>query len=276
MSQQAVALAQKGVPWRRDVPWWIVGVEGAIIAIVGIYIVSRPDDAQDIVRQIIGWFLLVNACLAIVASLRDEGAANPLTPYRMLGAGIGLSVGLLVVLEPVSDYIEEDAARVALALGLLGHGLVGLAGAVATRASGGMRRGALIGALINIVLAALLFYNVRRETLDPRWFGYVAIAGGVLVLGYAYMRYAEAKAQAAAAGASAAAAGASPMAADASAEADWAASEAPADFPEETAADAQPAVVTSPPVTLDEAPPAEGSVVGPNGTSTTSTTSTNS
>ncbi len=270
MSQQAMELAQKGVPWRRDVPWWIVGVEGAVITIVGIYVIARPDDAQDIVRQIIGWFLLVNACLAIVASVRAEGAANPLTPYRMLSAGIGLSVGLLVVLEPMSDYIEEDAARVALALGLLGHGLVGLAGAFATRASGGMRRGALIGALINVALAVLLFYNVRRETLDPRWFGIVAIAGGVLVLGWAYMRYAEAKAQVTAAGVAG-------VAGDSvESEAEWVTNETPPVFPVDSTGGDQPTVAASPPLTLDAAPsldtppPAEGSIVGSNGSGTNS------
>lgn len=192
MSQQAMALAEKGMPWRRNVAWWIIGLEGVVITIVGIYILADPDSARSVVRQIIGWFLLVNACLAIAASLRADGQANPITPYRMLGAGIGLSVGLLVVLEPVSDFITDDAARVILAIGLLGHGLVGLVGAFATRASGGMRRGALIAGAVNVAFALLLFYNVRRDTLDPRWFGIVAIAGGVLVVGYAYMRYREA------------------------------------------------------------------------------------
>jgi uncharacterized membrane protein HdeD (DUF308 family) len=189
MSEQAMALAQKGVPWRRGVAWWIVGIEGAILTVVGIYVVAAPDDARDIVRQIIGWFLLANAVLAIAASLRGDGPTNPITPYRMLAAGVGLTVGLLVALEPVSDYVDSDAAKVILALGLLGHGLIGLVGAFATRASGGLRRGALIGGGLNVAIALLLFYNVRKDALDPRWFGIIAIIGGVLVLGFAYMLY---------------------------------------------------------------------------------------
>ena len=189
MSQQAMDLAQKGLPWRRGVAWWIIGIEGAILAAIGIYVVAAPDQARDVVRQLIGWFLLINSCLAIAASLRGDGPAHPITPYRMLAAGVGLTVGLLVALEPASDFVDSDAAKVILALGLLGHGLIGLAGAFATRESGGLRRGALITGGLNVALAVLLFYNVRNDTLDPRWFGIVAIVGGVLALGYAYALY---------------------------------------------------------------------------------------
>jgi uncharacterized membrane protein HdeD (DUF308 family) len=201
MSQQAFAMAQKGLPWRRGLAWWVVGIEGAIITIVGVYVVAAPDDAREIVRQIIGWFLIANAVLAIAASLRADGPTNPITPYRMLGAGVGLTVGLLVALEPVSDYVDSDAAKVILALGLLGHGLVGLVGAFATRASGGLRRGPLISGGVNIALALLLFYNARRDALDPRWFGIFAIVAGVLVLGYAFALYRELHKQDAAAAA---------------------------------------------------------------------------
>ena len=189
MAQQAMELAQKGVPWRRGMPWWIVGIEGAILTAVGIYVVASPDQARDVVVQIIGWFLIANAVLAIAASLRDDGPTNPITPYRMLGAGVGLTVGLLVALEPVWDYVDSDDARAILALGLLGHGLIGLIGAFATRASGGLRRGALITGGLNVALAVLLFYNIRKEALDPRWFGVVAIIGGVMVMGFAFALY---------------------------------------------------------------------------------------
>ncbi len=189
MAQQAMELAQKGVPWRRGMPWWLVGVEGAILTAVGIYVIAAPDDARDVVVQLIGWFLIANAVLAILASLRGDGPTMPITPYRMLAAGIGLTVGLLVALEPLWDYVDSDAGRGILALGLLGHGLVGLYGAFATRASGGMRRGALVTGGLNVALAVLLFYNIRREALDPRWFGVVAIIGGVLLLGFAFALY---------------------------------------------------------------------------------------
>jgi len=129
MSQQAAALAQKGAPWRRGVAWWIVGLEGAVLALVGIYVIADPDTSRDIVRQIIGAFLLANSGLRAIAGFRADNQANPLTPYRMLAAGVGLTVGLLVVVEPASDFVTEDAAKVILALGLLGYGAIGLAGA---------------------------------------------------------------------------------------------------------------------------------------------------
>ena len=186
MSQQAAALAQKGAPWRRGVAWWIVGLEGAVLAIVGIYVIADPDTSRDVVRQIIGAFLLANSGLRAIAGFRAENQANPLTPYRMLAAGVGLTVGLLVVVEPASEFVTEDAAKVILALGLLGYGAIGLAGAYATRAAGGLRRGALISGVLYVAFAVLLFYNTRKDVLDPRWFGVVFLAGGVLALGSAF------------------------------------------------------------------------------------------
>jgi uncharacterized membrane protein HdeD (DUF308 family) len=122
MSQHAVALAQQGVPWRRGAAWWIVGILGALLTLAGIYVLADPESARDIVRQIIGTFLLSNSCLAVVAGFQATDKENPLTPYRMLAAGVGLTVGILVILEPVSDSVTDDAAKVILALGLLGYG----------------------------------------------------------------------------------------------------------------------------------------------------------
>jgi hypothetical protein len=52
-----------------------------------------------------------------------------------------------------------------------------------------MRRGPLITAGVSVLFAILLFYNVREESLDMRWFGYAALAGGVLLCGYAFALY---------------------------------------------------------------------------------------
>ncbi len=189
MTDQAKATLQKGVPWRRGLAWWIVGLEGLLLLAAGIYVVVAPDDAQDAVRVIIGAFVLANSVATIMAGLKPAARTQPSTPYRMLSAGVGLTVGTIVVLQPWTDNIADNAARVILALGLLLTGAIGLAGIYATRETGGMRRGPIIASAVNVVFAILLFYNVRKETLDMRWFGYAALAAGVLACGYSFALY---------------------------------------------------------------------------------------
>ena len=186
MAEQAKATLQRGVPWRRGLAWWIVGLEGVLLLAAGIYVVAAPDDAKDAVRVIIGAFLLANAVSTAMAGLRAAALSNPGMPYRMLAAGSGLTVGIICVLQPWSENITDNAARVILALGLLVYGAVGLAAAFATRATGGMRMGALVISAVMILFAIVLFYNVRNETLSMRWFGYAALAAGVLLCGYAF------------------------------------------------------------------------------------------
>jgi uncharacterized membrane protein HdeD (DUF308 family) len=189
MVDQAKATLERNIPWRRGLAWWVVGVEGLLLLAAGIFVVASPDNAKDAVRVIIGIFLLANSIGSVMAGLRPEALSNPIMPYRMLAAGSGLTVGIIVVLQPFTENITDNAARVILGLGLLVFGILGLAGSYVTRATGGMRRGALVTGAVSILFAVMLFYNVRKETLDMRWFGYVALAAGVLICGYAFALY---------------------------------------------------------------------------------------
>jgi uncharacterized membrane protein HdeD (DUF308 family) len=166
-----------------------VGVEGVALLLIGIYVIVAPDSARGAVRGLIGAFLLVNSVGVALAGLKTDLQTNPITPYRMLAAGVGISVGTIVLLQSFSDYISDDGARVILAIGLLVYGAVGLIGAYETRASGGMRRGAILTSVLDVVFAVILLYDVRNDKLDPRWFGYAALACGVLVCGYAFALY---------------------------------------------------------------------------------------
>ncbi len=189
MSEQTKALLEASKPWKRGIAWWIIGAEGAVLALIGIYFVADPEGARTIVRQVFGWFLLINSVLAAVAGIRSANELNPGMPYRMLSAGIGLAVGVLVVAGPISDFIDDGAAKVILAFGLLGFGLIGLAGALATRAQGGVRRGVILANVLYLCFAAMFFFNARSAAIDARWFGYFAIIGGLLAMGFAFALY---------------------------------------------------------------------------------------
>jgi uncharacterized membrane protein HdeD (DUF308 family) len=172
----------------------MIGAEGVIAVAVGIYLVADPDGAQDVVRVFLGALILVNSILRMLQGFRENAQGLPATPYRLVTGGIGATVGAIVLVEGVSDYIDADAARWVLAFGFLAFGQIGLAAAFVTRQSGGLRRGPLITGVLYTAFAVLLFYNVRHNSLNMRWFGYGFLLFGALLLGFSYLLYSREKA----------------------------------------------------------------------------------
>jgi uncharacterized membrane protein HdeD (DUF308 family) len=187
MTEQAKEMLTRSAPWRRGVGWPIVLIEGGVALCIGVYILAQPDDARDVVRQLIAAVLLVNGLLQVLAGFRLPQA--PAAPYRILRGGVAATIGLIVSLEPISDYIEADASRVILALGGLAYGLLGLVEVVATREATGLRIGPLIAAGIWIVLAILFFTGDETDTTRLNLLGIVAVVFGLLLLAYAYYLY---------------------------------------------------------------------------------------
>ncbi|MGH2533530.1 MAG: DUF308 domain-containing protein [Thermomicrobiales bacterium] len=132
MSNRLATTLQQGLPWRKGIPWGLVVVQGVLILGIGLFLLLRPDAARTTIRGLIGAFLIFSSVLGIGAGLRESTRNLPMSPYRLLRGGIGLIVGVLVVLQPVFDYIDDDAARTILAVGLTLWGLIGLYAAFAT------------------------------------------------------------------------------------------------------------------------------------------------
>jgi uncharacterized membrane protein HdeD (DUF308 family) len=189
MTDRAKGMLMQTAPWRRGVGWPVIAIEGLLGIGVGIYVIADPDGAKDVVRQFLGVALLINSLLRIFHGFRENAQGLPGNPYRLVTGGIGLTVGVIVLAEGFSDYIDADASRWVLAFGFLAFGLIGLAAAVATRQSGGLRRGPLITGVLCVAFAVLLFYNVRHNSLNVRVFGYVFLVFGALFLAYAYLLY---------------------------------------------------------------------------------------
>jgi uncharacterized membrane protein HdeD (DUF308 family) len=187
MTDQAKQMLTQSAPWRRGIAWPIILIEGIIALAIGVYILAQPDDAGDIVRQLIAAVLLVNGLLEILTGFRMPQA--PATPYRILRGGIAATVGLIVTLEPISDYIESDASRVILAFGGLVYGVLGLVQVVATRETTGLRIGPLIAAGVWILLAILFFTGDETDNTRLNLLGTVAVVFGLLLVAYAFYLY---------------------------------------------------------------------------------------
>ena len=188
MSEQTKAMLTQSAPWRRGVAWPIILVDGVVALAIGIYILAQSDEASDVVRQLIAAILLVNGLLSILAGFRQPQASA--APCLILRGGIAATVGMIVSLEPISDYIDPDASRVILALGGLAYGLFGLVQVVAVREEAGrLRIGPLLTSGIWILLAILFFTGDETDDTRLNLFGIVAVVLGLLLLAYAFHLY---------------------------------------------------------------------------------------
>jgi uncharacterized membrane protein HdeD (DUF308 family) len=186
MTEQTKAMVSSSAPWRRGVPWPVVGIEGIAITAIGIYMLAS-DSASDVVRQLIAAILLVNGLLDIVGGFKAEDSLG--ARYRVMRGTIGATVGAIITLEPFWDFLTNSAARWILGLGFLAFAILGFALLVITREQGGLRLGAAITNLIFLVLAILFFTGDEADDTRITLLGTVAIILGVLLVLYAvYLR----------------------------------------------------------------------------------------
>ena len=187
MASRSRAMLEQGMPWRKGTGWMIVMIEGIVLAVIGVMFLVSAEGASKTVRMVLAAVLLVNSLLRIWAAMRGMAPMDRGMPLRMVASGIGLTVGLLVLLEPGSDYITNDAAKVILGIGLLAYGIVNLIGTWIGRDEEGIKWGAAVLALATIIFAFLLIYNIRNESVGGRWFGWVALIFGVALAAYGFL-----------------------------------------------------------------------------------------
>lgn len=189
MTSRFDGVVRQGLPWRRGIPWWLVLVEGIIVLAIGLFLTVQPDAARSTVRGLIGAFLIFTSVLGIASGLRPANRNLPMAPFRLLRGGIGLLTGLVVVLQPIFDYVDADAARTILAVGLTLWGLIGLYAAFATHDEGGFRWNTVILSGLSIAFAIMLFRTSASDNPFVRPVGIVAIIIGAILLAYAYVLF---------------------------------------------------------------------------------------
>ncbi|HEU5433634.1 MAG TPA: hypothetical protein VFU81_18345, partial [Thermomicrobiales bacterium] len=95
MAERAMSVARDHAPWREGTAWWVTGIEGVVLILLGLFLLLVPAAAAGLVIQLIALALLVESVLQIAGGLRGEGRA--LLAYSMLQAGGGATIGLLLV-----------------------------------------------------------------------------------------------------------------------------------------------------------------------------------
>jgi hypothetical protein len=111
--------------WRSATSWPVLLVEGIVLAVVGAIIWLLPDPASMTVLQLLGVALLLTAGASTWRLVRD--VVVPLHVAAVaFRAGVGLSVGLIVILGSlVAEQTDVVTVTLAAVLGI-GYVLYGL------------------------------------------------------------------------------------------------------------------------------------------------------
>lgn len=186
---RAATYAKKTNPFRSDLAWWAVAGIGAIALAVGIYILTAPESANRNIVFIIGPFLLVNGLGYALAGIRGRSGTNPMSAFLLVRAGIGIATGLIVVINRFAEFMGLDPARIVNGIGLLGVGLVTIAGMALTRDELGIRIGAVVTAFALCAWGVVIIYNVANDTTSNTLLGWIAIIAGAIYLAIATLRW---------------------------------------------------------------------------------------
>jgi uncharacterized membrane protein HdeD (DUF308 family) len=178
--------------WRPSQSWWVVGAEGIVALAIGIFILARPADASDIIRNLIALALLVVGGGQIADGFRFWNRKS--SPWATLSGGVGATAALLTILANWSVYIPPAGARQILAVGLIGFGLIGLISLIFTIRTPEFKFAALIVDLLAIALGVLLLRVEADDTGGTQLLGAAAIIGGVALLIYGYTLWSRSRA----------------------------------------------------------------------------------
>jgi uncharacterized membrane protein HdeD (DUF308 family) len=197
MSEQSVEMAKSALnrarPWRKGMSWWVVVLEGVIALGIGLYAMFMPTAGQQVVLLLAILMLVVNAERAWLGF--SERIPPAVIAQRMMRAGIGLTIGVIIVMNAWQEFMTPTAALVILSLGWLFIGLVGLWEWVAVHKELGLGWGGLIMPTISLLFGLLMLGS--RLTLGASLLqavGILAVVGGVGLLIYGVFLYRQASA----------------------------------------------------------------------------------
>lgn len=164
--------------------WWVVAIEGIAALVIGIVVLLRPADANDVIRVLIAVGLLIVSAGQIVEGFRFW--SRSVSPWATLAGGVGFTAAGLALLSAYTPYIQPAGARQMLAVGLVAFGVIGLFSLIFTLRSTGFKIASVIIDLLAIALGVLLFMAEADRARNILLLGVAAVIGGVVLLLYGY------------------------------------------------------------------------------------------
>ncbi len=161
MARALEAAANRIAPW-READWRVLVGEGVLLILAGIYLLADGERAEFILGLIVGAALLVDGLRQWLVGFRRlaRGRSRDLTLIR---GALGIVTGALVLALSVLQQITVVGLRIAIGVGGLAYGLLGLALVIpALRSRQLSWTGAVFDVLL-ILVSVLVLYRVATS-----------------------------------------------------------------------------------------------------------------
>lgn len=171
------AAARRIAPWRRADRRVLV-VEGILLILAGGYLLVDGERAEFILGLIVGAALLIDGVRQSVLGFRhlDHGRVRDVTLIR---GAVGIVTGGLVVSLSALQQITVVGIRIAIAVGGLGYGILGLMLLVPLVRS---RQANWTAAAMDVLLVALAVLLLYRVATADTIAGLLAVTSWVIIV----------------------------------------------------------------------------------------------
>ncbi len=152
------AAANRIAPW-READWRVLIVEGAVLILAGVYLIADGERAEFILGLVVAAALLIDGIRQWLLGMRhlQRGRSRDLTLIR---GAVGIVTGALVLTLSVLQQITVLGIRIAIGVGGLAYGLIGLALGIPALRSRQPNWTAAVFDVLLIVVSILLLYRV--------------------------------------------------------------------------------------------------------------------
>jgi uncharacterized membrane protein HdeD (DUF308 family) len=196
LSHETLRKAKEIAPWRSDLKWWVILVEGIVLGIVGLLVLV------DVQRTNANVALIFTAALALAGLLQLWAVARGQVPEDLDSlvsgrAAIAVFAGLSVLLLYFLDKLTQGVGLILVGLASLLYGLLGFV--LVFRTDGARKRSALIETILFSLVGALMIYTQFAGATAINT-ALTIIGGLVLLLGigliiFAFLRRSESTAR---------------------------------------------------------------------------------
>lgn len=188
MSSSSVgSVASTYAPWRKGISWWVVLIQGIILAGLGAWALLQTSMAIFVILIGIGAYLIIMGIWLIIQAMRGHEAGFSI--FGLLASGGGLTAGLALIM-PLLLLPERDGVTLMIAFGvaMVTVGLLALLGTILERRTGAFTWMSVVRSAAYILLGLVLITTVRLESAQVLiWIAWIAIALGALLIIYSIL-----------------------------------------------------------------------------------------
>jgi uncharacterized membrane protein HdeD (DUF308 family) len=164
---------------KRALPWWVTLVQGIVLIIVGILLLTNPGATAQVLAQFIALYWMIAGVFQIVSIFIDRSAWG----WKLIAGIIGIWAGLLILQHPIGGALALGFALVVI-VGIQGL-IMGVVNLIEAFQGAGWGVGIL--GIVNIILGVILLANAAIGVAILPWvLGVFAIVGGIAAMVMAF------------------------------------------------------------------------------------------